>query len=426
MNIIKSKKIIWPIVIMYLLQCYLLSDQLFFALVVITFIYTFLKSDFKLDKLKIPGIKMYLVYLAFITIIGLIRYPFRYVARDIFYQFNNLVIIYIGYHLFKKNKSFEKIYTTIFFMLGLVSTITVVLGIVNTISSGLSFAIFRTSFSLGIKSLECFVPIFFMWIFIYKKTILSKKLDRIIMFIWLIQIVCNLSRTTLLSIIVSYIIIILLLQFNNKISLKKIGISIGLVLVIVMAFWSIMNILPGNIINQFSNKLSRSFTEINSKETFNNLAEANLNWRGYEISEAINLWRESSLFVKIFGAGNGALITIRYIPDQWKDIIQTLNGITGVTVLHNTYYTFLIKGGVFLVALFGIMFILNIKKGIVYFKNAELEQEVLFGVTLIILCCTMLIDAYVTRGMMQNDAQFAWALLFGWVNARLCIKYKDE
>lgn len=419
MSILKSKNIIWPLVIMYFLQSYLLSDELFFTLAGVVLAYMVAKNHFKLTVPKIPGLMFYLMLLVFITIVGLIRYPIRFVARDVFYQFNNILLIFIGYLIYWKEKDDTKIYTTVFLMLGLVSFITLISALINIGSGSVSFTTFRESFATGIKSLECFFPIFTIWIFVYKKTVLSKRIDRMIIIFWLIQIICNLSRTTLLAVFTCYFVTVVLLKITRKMNAIKFKRVISLIVTGGFFFLIIINILPDTAILHFMDKIANSFSEINSNEVFSSLAEANTNWRGYEISRAVEQWSQASFVAQIFGSGNGTLVGISFVPDHWQDIVQTLNGISGVTVLHNSFYTLLIKGGVITVISFCMIFILGIKKGYRHLKIAAFDHEVLLSLSLIILCCTMIIDAYVTRGMVQNDAQFAWAILFGWLNARM-------
>lgn len=424
MKAVIKENIIWQLVIVYLLQCYLLPYQVFFMLSLGILLWECIKSHFRVPVVRIPELNAYIFLLIFITMVGFIRYPLRFAARDVYYEFGNIIIVLIGYFMYSREHGFKRIYTTIFFMAGLVSMITVLMGIANIITGNVSFAIFRESFSVGIKSLEFLIPIYTIWIFWYDKMLISRKVDRIIIAFWAIQVFANLSRTTLIAIFFCYAMTVCCLSYTHKIDVKKVKrallMCLGICVIIIVA----IKMMPGDVLSHFFDKFARSFTEVSSKNTFTSLAEANNNWRGYEISRAIEQWKESSFMEQIFGAGNGTLIGINFVPDLWNEILETVNGITGVTVLHNSYYTLLIKGGVLTVTVFCLVFVLGIKRGYSYLRRARTEEEILLSLSLVFLCVTMMIDAYITRGMVQNDIQFIWSILFGWINAKM-IKYKE-
>ena len=131
MSILKSKKIIWPLIVIYCFQSYLLPAELFFILAGSVLVYLVVENHFKLIVPKIPGLIFYIMLLVFITIVGLARYPLRFVVRDVFYEFNNILLIIIGYLIYRKEKDYTKIYSTIFLMLGLVSFITLISAIIK-------------------------------------------------------------------------------------------------------------------------------------------------------------------------------------------------------------------------------------------------------------------------------------------------------
>lgn len=414
-----KKDIDWVLIALYLLQIYILPEELFFLFSCGILFFLLLQSKWKATIPHIPGWNIYVSLLVAITVIGVIKYPIRFVVRDVFYEFNNIILVYIGYLIYKKNNSFRRFFSTFFLSMGLVSTITLISAVFTIIAGNRSFAVFRQSFANGIKPQECFFPIFSIWILIFKKTILSKAIDRMILIVCIVQIVANLSRTTLLAILVNYVVTILFLNLTGRINKKQVSRVFSTSIVIALGFAIILKFMPTTALEQFYDKVMRSFTEVSSKQVFSSIADANKNWRGYEISKAIEQWRQSSVINKIIGAGNGTLIGIDFVPEQWKGIIQNLNGISGVTVLHNSYYTLLVKGGVITVFSFCMIFIGGIRKGIRFLKKSINDENIIIALALVMLCCTMLIDAYITRGMVQNDAQFLWSISFGWINANI-------
>lgn len=420
-----TKRIVWPIVILYLLQTYFLSNEIFFAISIALVGYTIIGNKFKIKCLDIPGIKLYLILLAFISCLGMMKYSFGLVARDVYYEFTNILLIYIGYTLCSKRNEIEDIYATAFTMIAISSIVTFAAGIF-TVLGGVSFATLRETFSVGIKSIEVLLPVFIVYIVAYRNIIISRKIDLFVLIMWSAQAILNMSRTTLFGIVIGVLVSLFILNAKKELNLYRLKKIAGIVLVILFVVIIAARVLPENVTGRFIDKIWHTLTEVNSSISFSNLAEANSNWRGYEISQAKNQWLESSLFAKLMGSGNGRLISISYVPDLWKEIVQSQGGITGVTVLHNSYYTLLIKGGLVLVFSFIALFLLNIRKGYITVKRATNTENIILGITLILLCVTMLIDAYVIRGMVQNDAQIVWSIMFGWINAKLSGRYSNE
>lgn len=412
-----TQKIIWPILVLYLLQTYLLSYEIFFAISIILVCYSVVRNRLKVKRLDIPGLKIYIFLLAFISIVGMTKYSFGLVARDIYYEFTNILLIYVGYELCYERKDTEDVFSTIFVMIAISSIITFISG-GFTVVGGVSFATLRENFSIGIKSIEVFLPVYIIYIVAYKNTIISRRIDLFVLVMWSVQAIMNMSRTTLFGIITGIFVSLVVLSARKQLNPYRLKKILGIAVIISIIIVATIKVMPDNVTGRFIEKIGNTFTELNSKVTYSNLAEANSNWRGYEISQAKSQWMASPLLVKIFGNGNGRLILITYIPDLWQEIVQNQNGITGVTVLHNSYYTLLIKGGIVIVCSFIFMFLMNIRKGYLKVKHADNTETIILGTTLVILCTIMMIDACVIRGMVQNDAQLAWSIMLGWISAK--------
>lgn len=409
-----AQKIIWPIVCLYLLQTYIFSYEIFFVVVVAILIIYAVSQKGVLKIPKIPGMPAYIVILGLMTLNGIVQYSVRLVARDIFYEFSNILLIYLGYYLYKKRNKIEDIVTTTVFMVAMTSIITLTVGAISLMRE-FSFATMRDSFSVGVKSIEVLFPILVIYIFVEKKIVISKVTDRIIVLLWGVQTLLNLSRITIVGIVVAFGVYMYMMLANRKISFRKVLKIIGVTIVMLVLISVIWKAIPENVSKYFVSKIENTVSEISAAKKYSSLAEAQTNWRGYEISCAQEQWRKSNILSKLVGDGNGTLISIFYIPDNWKEFVEVQNGETGITVLHNTYYTLLIKGGLVAVALFLRLFLLNIRKGMRYYKTQKSKE----GMYLVALCVGMLIDAYVIRGMVQNDAQMTWSILFGWINAKI-------
>lgn len=97
MKAVIKENIIWQLVIVYLLKCYLLPYQVFFILSFGILLWECIKSHHRVPVVRIPELKAYIFLLIFITMVGFIRYPLRFAVRDVYYEFGNIIIVLIGY-----------------------------------------------------------------------------------------------------------------------------------------------------------------------------------------------------------------------------------------------------------------------------------------------------------------------------------------
>ena len=117
---------------------------------------------------------------------------------------------------------------------------------------------------------------------------------------------------------------------------------------------------------------------------------------------------------------NGAAIKIQYIPGAFKNITVSQNGEEGIKVLHNTYYTLLIKCGVISVLIFIYLFVRAVVNGIKY----AIKDKKFDGIILVAISIMILVDAYVVRTMHDKSIMLATMLLFGWIYAEINNKSK--
>lgn len=423
---IKEKKhIYWPLVGIYIIQEFLVDITFFYFISLGIMLYFIVKNNFKMSKPRIKAFIPYILIILLSTLIGLILYDFRFVYRDLFYATNNLILIYSGYLFYRKEKSFDNIIATIFTMISVVSIITLIYGTTLTIRD-MSFISLRLNFQTGVKSIEAFLSFFWIYIFILKNTIFTKRMDKIFLIIMLLQAILNMSRLTMLGIFVGFMVAIFgtykagLMSFR---SVKKIfGLLAFIFLILLIAYF----IVPKNISESFIIKIINSTNEINSRGTFDTATLINENWRGYENYSAVNQWKQSNVLQKFFGAGLGKLIHMDTYPSQWKDLIENQNGISGVTLLHNTYLMLLIKEGIIGLFSFIIFFVSNLLYAYRSLKKKINSEGKATAILLMILIIIMMIDAYVVRGMMQQDAQLCWSLCFGWCCAKLIHVSKEQ
>ena len=90
------------------------------------------------------------------------------------------------------------------------------------------------------------------------------------------------------------------------------------------------------------------------------------NWRAYEMQAAIKQWISSNFFEKIIGSGLGRGIHIDYIPYSWSEMVEN----NQIPLLHNGYYTVLIKIGILGVLALLTIFLSYLKK-----RNSKESKE---------------------------------------------------
>ena len=80
----------------------------------------------------------------------------------------------------------------------------------------------------------------------------------------------------------------------------------------------------------------------------------------------------SNFFEKIIGSGLGRGIHIDYIPYSWSEMVEN----NQIPLLHNGYYTVLIKIGILGVLALLTIFLSSLKKGIAGIKRRNREMNV--------------------------------------------------
>lgn len=410
-------EIMWIIVVLYFLKVYVLSPELFFLFCLFVIgLYTLKKLAITVPK--IPGLIFYVATLILATVIGMTKYPISLIERDVFYEFFSVIYLIIGYYSFDYYKERDKsLWKTACFVLFITSALCVLQGI-SSVSSGADFATFREKFSQSIGSISFMLPILVGKRYIYKENTFSMFKDNGLIALWLLQILLNLSRISIVNMLIGIVIFIVCGIYKRKLNLENSFRIISIIVAIGVVAMAFISIMPDDAWDRFADKFTNSLTEISSENEYDSISTAQSDWRGYEISCAQEQWKESDVLTQLIGAGNGTFIYIDYIPDQWEETVENQNGRLGVTILHNTYYTLLVKGGLLTVIALLTLLLSNIIKGLkaLYLFNNE---NLTYATTLIIFCILILIDAYVIRNMMDKGSEMIALLLIGWINAKI-------
>ena len=418
--IIKIKRkteIMWIIVALYLLKTYAIKAEAFFLVCVgVIGLYTIRRKAIVIPK--IPGLIFYTLTLILMTAIGMTKYPISLVERDVFYESFSVIYLIIGYYTFDYYSGREKsLWKTVCFSLFVVSGVCVAQRI-TSVTSGADFATFREQFNQSVGSISFIVPILVGKRYIYKENTFSEVKDNGLIILWILQLLLNLSRISIVNMLIGIVVFIVCGVYKRKINLQNAFRILTTVLAIGILGMVFINVMPDEAKDRFEEKFSNSFTEISASNEYEDISDAQSDWRGYEIHCAQEQWKNSNLLSQLIGSGNGTLIYIQYIPDQWAQTVEHQNGKAGVTILHNTYYTLLVKGGllavVALLALLGLNMLKAIK-GLAKFDN----ENMLYATMVIILVVLILTDAYVVRNMMDKGSEMTALLLIGWINAQI-------
>lgn len=413
---VKTKTdIIWPIVFLYILQTYFIKSEAFFV-VLLGCIGVYLLFAKKIMVPKVPGLLLYIVDIGVITIIGLNNFVSSLVVKDIFYELCNISPIILGYYLYSAYGKTKSMWKTVCFMTLISSIVCFAQGIGSLAEA--DFNTLKVEFGIQITSLAIVLPIFVGKRFIFGEVTFSKKKDLIVMLVMTANLCLSVSRTAFVSMLIGLAVMIVLGNINQKVSIKSIGRTAVLLITVTVVGVIVWNVMPDSITSSLGDRFSKTFSEINTDTEFSDTADAQNSWRGYENQCARQQWADNTIGKAILGEGNGAMIKIKYVPTQFKEIVIHERGNVGISILHNTFYSLLIKGGALMLALFLYMFMANILKGI---RNvASKEKEMVFaGSVLVTVCVCVLANVYVVNGMFGNSVILSAMLLMGWVNAQI-------
>ena len=418
---IKGKTdIIWPIVALYALQCYALSAEMFFVVCCFVLAMYIVKLR-KIVIPRIPGMGLYFICVFIATGIGLTKFSATNVVSAVMYEVTGFFTIILGYYFFYAYHSKKSLWKTVAFMTTLSAAQVLVVNL-GSVVGGADFVTLRQLFGLQITALSTILPFFVGKYFILHEISFSKIKDLIMMGIMLLQLLLNVSRIAIINLLIGLFAVIIIGSIYNDKSKKVIKRTLALSTFAIAVIVIVWNFLPDNITETFSDKMNNSLSEIDSKTDFNDNGDAQSDWRGYEISCAKNQWKKSNVIEEMFGEGNGAAIKIQYIPGAFKNITVSQNGEEGIKVLHNTYYTLLIKCGVISVLIFIYLFVRAVVNGIKY----AIKDKKFDGIILVAISIMILVDAYVVRTMHDKSIMLATMLLFGWIYAEINNKSKTN
>lgn len=404
-NIEKYKDILWLFVVVYMSKLFLSAEQqflffLFFLLFVIAF-------NRKIIIPKINGFWGYLAIIILATVVGLVSFETRSVYRDLFYYIPTLLMIVIGYYLYVMHKGKYDIFKTLMVCALLNVFIALVQLFINYRVSG-DIEIFKENISYGLYD-NLYILIALLVFKIYDSRVLFNRIiDTITIVAIFVQIGASLYRGILLSFIVSFFIVMILTNFITQKgrTVRNIIVYIGLFIVLIIV---VFRYVPEDALFSFDEKVDKTTEEINADQEINSVSEAMSHWRAYEKQSATTQWKNSPFTKQMIGGGMGQNVHIKYVPYNWPS--EVVEG-GGIAVLHSAYHTTLAKCGAIGVLLLILLFLQQIILGF-----RKIKKQPALSIILIAIVVSIVIQSYVTNGLVGRGANIFWAVIVGWINA---------
>lgn len=381
-----------------------LSPTQFFILSICYYFLLVIKLKGKVVFPRIPGLKLYVCVIAYTTLVGFFLYTTRNVIRDLYYILPTVLWIFIGASESEQNPEMD-IKKTIF----LYGTFITLKNFLFFIGKGsLDFNNLRSVFGLNVYDLGFILPISAICVFLHKEVYVGEKIDRMIVVLMTLNVVLSLGRIAILQPIIIFTVL-LFMEEKEAEDQAKINKVVKLFFSIMVALVMLFYIMPSSIKSPLMDKVLNSFDEVDSSQKITSVGSAMNNWRAYEIQSAKEQWKGEWVISQLFGEGMGKGVEIQYVPYSWAGVVDG----NEIPLLHNGFYTMLIKGGIIGLAALLWLFMGNVKKGLYMSKH---RADKVYSNILVAISVAAVANTYVVRGPIQQGTFLTWALLIGWIN----------
>lgn len=411
----KQNIISWELLIIFFLKYYI-PQEIFLIISVMYILFLIMVRGKGIIPCKSKTGLNYLILMLYMgTIIGLFnldKCDIHELIRDIFYIVNPIVFIFWGVCIEKTYKGKFDFYKTIIFLaviISLLSTFSLVSNI-KLIESVDNVSAIRSN--VDVINLEAVLGLVLLltekkWGIKY----FNKKTKVIFIIICVIPFVFSFSRTNFIS----FILMLIPLTLNTKEisfnSIKKIVLTVIFFSIVIYVIYKLM---PTSLTEDFVIKMQRSFTELSSSNDWTDTTNIVHNWRGYEIKCAKELFMSGGIFNMSFGYGYGKGIEVGQLSSL---VIPESNGI--IPILHNGYYTVLIKNGIVGLMLYFTFYLSNIMKGIRLIKDSSSQYE---GRIFLSCVLVLIVVAYFVSGIISKNSEFIMCISLGFI----CSKFSGE
>jgi Ca2+/Na+ antiporter len=280
----------------------------------------------------------------------------------------------------------------------------------------------RAAFGKSIYEISMILVMLISECVLRRKTVFNRKIDTLSMVIMGITVVISLGRAQIIAVIAAIFIMAICNYLLADKKSRAIKSMIGFTTICIFLFVITMYALPQSVSDKFYDKIENSTSEISSTQEFDSFSDIATNWRGYEMSCAKEQWKNYNIFEMMFGGGIQKKTYLKNIPEYYiKTTDFYINQET--PLLHNGYYTLLIKGGILAVVgaviwLISPVYMLYKKK-----KNNENIDNVII---LLGLSVMMILYTYVVRGIVGQTIFVVFGIAVGWLNSDINSKLWKE
>lgn len=341
-----------------------IQDLLFLIVVLLTLL---INNKSKIS-FNMPGEGIYLIMLFWGLAIGLAnllggQYTIYEIFKHTYYYLVLFLYWHIGEQLIRSRKvqriTFLKTVLAAATIISLVDIITCVGNIAK--SSSLDINSFRNL--IGTGNIISVIGVYLC--LVYKKEIgLSKGKTNLILMTCVISSAIHFSRMLLL-----YMGIFVLISGVRLINLRWLKYAV----VGILCIGAVLCIFP-DLTQSYINKLLSSFTEINFKtNTWNDITIVH-NWRGYEVSCAIDQFKHSPLINQLVGNGFGTTLDV-------KGYAYLVTNEKRISFLHNGYFTQLLIWGILGIVCFFTWIILILKRA----STMKIQKDKRFANSIILI-----------------------------------------
>lgn len=382
------------ILVLLLLQPFV-SPELFSCIVLMLDVYFIIKYKKVYYKNIVPGFLIFFFFIFYggmIALINISSYRLKDIVRDIYYVVNAISVLYLGFCISKDNKPLQYKFNSIIMAAIIIGLYTIIdfIAIRNDLSGIGEVNKLRREISSA--NIYCCTLTIYLFIFTKRnKNSLNNMINLSAFLISLIAFIVSLSRTNLL--ILGILTLVNIFYSSPKKFVKNVFIT-GFALIISLIVFTYL--LPNNIVSDYMDKILSSFTEINSSNDWREPSVIQSNWRGYENYCAIQELKNGTLFDIFFGFGYGKKVYVDFYATSILGHLEDGLPTNSIPVLHNGYFTMLIKNGIVGLVVYISLFIkmLSNAKKKIYIEKRSFNSVFLFGLVLSMVVITYFLNGF--------------------------------
>lgn len=406
----KWKKLLFSVILLYIGIRVGTPDEFIFLCAL--FVVLMLIINYK--RLIIPqimGFKIYSISILIMLVYGLFSGEVNHYAKGAFHVLSVVVMVILGYYLSVMTSHKKSLFLSMEICGIIISLISIVRGLRNfgelTTIEGL-----RKYFGADIYELTTiFVVLLFICVF-KKKVIATRAIDIFALVLLGLNILISLGRAQIFAILIVLVVMSISNFVFEKNKIKVLGRFLAVVIVLATLIGTVLYFLPYDVQDTFFDKTVNSSKEINYESEFRNDSEIFNNWRGYEIKNATRQWKHYNALEMLIGGGIQKQIKIINLPSYFSSSKGYSFENSQSPILHNGYYTLLVKGG--LLGLVGLIIWLLAPIFMLAKNNNEEQRDILL--LMICLNAMYLIFTYVVRGVIDQVMHISYGLTIGWLN----------